>query len=56
MVGALVIGLASELAAIVSPSLKDVVAFGVLVLVLLVRPNGFRARFAVRQPAGVAAR
>jgi branched-subunit amino acid ABC-type transport system permease component len=55
MVGALVIGLASELAAIVSPSLKDVVAFGVLVLVLLVRPNGFRARFAVRPPAGVAA-
>ena len=40
MVGALVIGIASELAAIVNPDLKDVVAFGILVLVLLVRPEG----------------
>jgi branched-subunit amino acid ABC-type transport system permease component len=40
MVGALVIGMASELAAIFTPSLKTVVAFAILVLVLLVRPNG----------------
>src|SRR5438094_3988332 len=49
MVGALVIGMASELAAIVTPSLKSVVAFGILVLVLLVRPNGLlRAGFVQR--------
>jgi branched-chain amino acid transport system permease protein/neutral amino acid transport system permease protein len=40
MVGAVVIGLASELAAIVTPSLKQVVAFAILVVILLVRPNG----------------
>ncbi len=38
--GALVIGVASELAAIVNPELKNVVAFGILVLVLLLRPEG----------------
>jgi branched-chain amino acid transport system permease protein/neutral amino acid transport system permease protein len=43
MIGALVIGLASELAAIVSPDLKDVVAFALLVIVLLVRPEGLRS-------------
>ncbi len=43
VLGALVIGIASELAAIVSPHLKDVVAFSVLVLVLLMRPDGLRA-------------
>jgi len=43
VLGALVIGIASELAAIVNPGLKDVVAFGVLVLVLLVRPEGLRS-------------
>jgi branched-chain amino acid transport system permease protein/neutral amino acid transport system permease protein len=43
MVGAVVIGFASELAAIVSPELKDVVAFSILVLVLLIRPNGLRS-------------
>jgi len=49
MVGALVIGMASELAAIVTPSLKSVVAFAILVLVLLVRPNGLlRAGFIQR--------
>ena len=49
MVGALVIGMASELAAIVTPSLKSVVAFAILVLVLLVRPNGLlRAGFVQR--------
>jgi branched-subunit amino acid ABC-type transport system permease component len=40
MVGALVIGVVSEEAALISPSLKQVVAFAVLVLILLVRPNG----------------
>lgn len=40
MLGALVIGLASEITAIYDPGLKDVVAFGILVLVLLVRPTG----------------
>jgi len=49
MVGALVIGMSSELAAIVTPSLKSVVAFAILVLVLLVRPNGLlRAGFIQR--------
>ena len=43
MVGALVIGIASELAAIVSPDLKNVVAFLILVLVLLLRPEGLRS-------------
>jgi branched-chain amino acid transport system permease protein/neutral amino acid transport system permease protein len=41
--GALVIGLASEVAANYDPQLKDVVAFGILVLVLLLRPEGLRA-------------
>lgn len=40
MVGALVIGMASELAAIWTPSLKQVVAFVILALILLVRPAG----------------
>ncbi len=43
MLGALVIGIASELAAIVSPDLKNVVAFTVLVVVLLLRPEGLRS-------------
>lgn len=42
MVGALVIGIASEEAAIVAPDLKDVVALAILVLVLLLRPEGLR--------------
>jgi branched-subunit amino acid ABC-type transport system permease component len=49
MVGALVIGLASELAAIVAPSLKQVVAFAILVLILLVRPNGLWTRGVVQK-------
>lgn len=40
MVGALVIGIVSEEAALISPSLKQVVAFAILVVILLVRPNG----------------
>jgi branched-chain amino acid transport system permease protein/neutral amino acid transport system permease protein len=55
MVGALVIGIVSEEAAIISPSLKQVVAFAILVLILLVRPNGlWRSGFV--QKMSVAAR
>jgi branched-subunit amino acid ABC-type transport system permease component len=54
MVGALVIGMASELAAIFTPSLKTVVAFAILVLVLLVRPNGLlRGGYVQRMTASV---
>ena len=41
--GALVIGIVSEVAANYNPQLKDVVAFAILVLVLLLRPDGLRA-------------
>ena len=54
VVGALVIGIASELAAIVSPDLKDVVAFALLVLVLLVRPDGLRAGRVQMRPRSTA--
>lgn len=40
MVGAVVIGMASEIAAIWIPSLKQVVAFVILVAILLLRPSG----------------
>jgi branched-subunit amino acid ABC-type transport system permease component len=40
MAGAVVIGMASEIAAIWTPALKDVVAFVILVIILLARPNG----------------
>jgi branched-chain amino acid transport system permease protein/neutral amino acid transport system permease protein len=43
MAGALVIGIVSEVAANYNPQLKDVVAFAILVLVLLLRPEGLRA-------------
>jgi branched-chain amino acid transport system permease protein/neutral amino acid transport system permease protein len=43
VLGAVVIGLTSEVAAIYYPQLKDVVAFAILVLVLLLRPAGLRA-------------
>jgi branched-chain amino acid transport system permease protein/neutral amino acid transport system permease protein len=47
MLGALTIGLASELAAtLFSPSYKDVVAFGILIVVLLVRPQGILSEVA----------
>ncbi|HEX9033262.1 MAG TPA: branched-chain amino acid ABC transporter permease [Streptosporangiaceae bacterium] len=50
MVGALVIGLASELAAaIISPDYKDVVAFVILVIVLLARPQGILSEIATRK-------
>ena len=55
MIGALVIGVVSEEAAIISPSLKQVVAFAILVIILLVRPNGlFRSGFV--QKTSMAAR
>jgi branched-chain amino acid transport system permease protein/neutral amino acid transport system permease protein len=41
--GAAVIGIVSELAAIVNPQLKDVIAFAILVLMLLLRPEGLRS-------------
>lgn len=40
MLGALVIGMATELAAVASPSLKNVIAFAILAATLLIRPNG----------------
>lgn len=47
MLGALVIGMASEVsAAFINPSDKEVVAFALLVLVLLVRPQGLFAEAA----------
>jgi branched-chain amino acid transport system permease protein/neutral amino acid transport system permease protein len=55
MVGALVIGLVSEEAAIIAPSLKQVAAFAILVVILILRPNGlWRSGF--QQKMSVAAR
>ena len=47
MLGALVIGIGTELfAGLVSPSYKNALAFGVLVVVLMVRPRGILAEVA----------
>jgi branched-subunit amino acid ABC-type transport system permease component len=47
MLGALIIGLVSEAAAaVISPAYKNVVAWGVLILVLLLRPQGIFAEYA----------
>ena len=47
MLGALVIGLATELAGTyLDPTYKDVVAFAVLIVVLLIRPQGIFAEVA----------
>ncbi len=47
MLGALTIGLASEVAAsAINPAYKDVVAFAILILVLLVRPQGILSEVA----------
>ncbi|MCU1658186.1 MAG: natD, partial [Pseudonocardiales bacterium] len=47
MLGALVIGLASEMAAVVfTPQYKDVVAFLILIVVLLLRPQGILSEVA----------
>jgi branched-subunit amino acid ABC-type transport system permease component len=50
MLGAVVIGIASELAAaIINPEYKDVVAFVILVIVLLARPQGILSEIATRK-------
>jgi branched-subunit amino acid ABC-type transport system permease component len=51
MIGALVIGVTSEIAAIYSPSLKQVVAFALLVLILLLRPEGLLGKSAATRAA-----
>ena len=50
MLGALVIGIVSELAAaVISPDYKNVVAFVILVMVLLARPQGILSEVATRK-------
>jgi branched-chain amino acid transport system permease protein/neutral amino acid transport system permease protein len=50
MLGALTIGITSEVAAgLIAPSYKQVVAFAVLVLVLLVRPQGILSEVATQK-------
>jgi branched-chain amino acid transport system permease protein/neutral amino acid transport system permease protein len=50
MLGALVIGITSEVAAaVISPDYKDVVAFVILVIVLLARPQGILSEIATRK-------
>ena len=50
MLGALVIGIASEVAgATISPGYKTVVAFAILVLVLLIRPQGILSEVAAQK-------
>lgn len=50
MLGALVIGVASEVAAaVINPDYKDVVAFVILVIVLLARPQGILSEIATRK-------
>jgi branched-chain amino acid transport system permease protein/neutral amino acid transport system permease protein len=47
MLGALTIGLSSEIAAaLINPAYKDVVAFSILILVLLIRPQGILSEVA----------
>jgi branched-subunit amino acid ABC-type transport system permease component len=50
MLGALTIGISSEVAAgLIAPSYKQVIAFAVLVLVLLVRPQGILSEVATQK-------
>jgi branched-chain amino acid transport system permease protein/neutral amino acid transport system permease protein len=50
MLGALVLGLATEIsAAYINPSYKNVIAFGILVIVLLFRPQGILAEIATQR-------
>jgi branched-chain amino acid transport system permease protein/neutral amino acid transport system permease protein len=50
MLGALVIGIVSEVAAaVINPDYKDVVAFLILVIVLLARPQGILSEIATRK-------
>jgi len=53
MIGAVVIGLVTELSAAVwSPDYKQVVAFGILVLVMVMRPQGLLAKRGAAAAAG----
>ena len=53
MIGALVIGLVTELsAAAIAPEYKEVVAFAILVLVMVVRPQGLLAKRGALAAAG----
>jgi branched-chain amino acid transport system permease protein/neutral amino acid transport system permease protein len=49
MIGAVVVGLATEITAAFVPSYKDVVAFAILVIILLARPQGILAEIATRK-------
>ena len=53
MIGALIIGMVTELsAAVISPEYKEVVAFGMLVLVMVLRPQGLLAKRGALAAAG----
>src|SRR5665213_1233288 len=53
MIGALIIGLVTELsAAAIAPEYKQVVAFGILVLVMILRPQGLLAKRGALAAAG----
>ena len=53
MIGALIIGLVTELsAAAIAPEYKEVVAFGILVLVMVLRPQGLLAKRGALAAAG----
>jgi branched-subunit amino acid ABC-type transport system permease component len=53
MIGAVIIGLVTELsAAALSPEYKEVVAFGILVLVMVLRPQGLLAKRGALAAAG----
>jgi len=53
MIGALIIGMVTELsAAAIAPEYKEVVAFGILVLVMVLRPQGLLAKRGALAAAG----
>lgn len=53
MIGALIIGMVTEMsAAVISPEYKEVVAFGMLVLVMVLRPQGLLAKRGALAAAG----
>ncbi|BEP14015.1 branched-chain amino acid ABC transporter permease [Acidothermaceae bacterium B102] len=54
MLGALVIGVSSQIAGIVAPVFVEVVPLALLVLVLLVRPDGLRSGGALRKETATA--
>jgi len=54
MIGAVVIGLSSELSAsVISPDYKEVVAFIILIVVLLIRPQGIFSEVATQKEVAV---